>query len=166
MSDERAEGCAWNCQACGWCIECSREQDATIATLRAENEELRARAEKSENTLRIRGTWDGSRTDPGIYYDVIRPPHLIAGDLFVCAIGWQRDVRIVGNIRACELEYLATWAMQASARLTAAIEHVPEFVGEDDPGAGVFGALCCPNGEPGHFWKDGCPSHCWDGVDR
>lgn len=102
--------------------------------------------------------------EPGRYHYAVRPLPLIAHTVRECAVSWHRDVMLIGNNRAIEVAYLAEWAYAAYQRLQNALEHVPVFVGEDDPGAAVFGALCCPNGEPGHFWKDGCPSHCWDGV--
>ena len=49
---------------------------------------------------------------------------------------------------------------EALFRLRTAREHVPQYVCDDDPGHGAFGVLCCPLGEPGHFWKDGCPADC------
>lgn len=62
----------------------------------------------------------------------------------------------------CDASKIALEAIRllkaAYYKLRGAMEHMPPFIGEDDFGAASLGAICCPYGEPGHFWKDGCPA--------
>lgn len=133
-----------------------------IEGLRKEKDAAIVRADDLERRLRLVDEYN-FRGEPGVAFDPTRPIPFIARDTLYCAEAWHRDACLIGNVRAREIVYLAAWALQAEFKLRHALEHVPEFVGEDDNGAAVFGVLCCPNGEPGHFWKDGCPSRCEDG---
>lgn len=130
-----------------------------IEGLRTRAETAERRAEKAERSLEtVRYHHGAGRA--GVSYDVTRPVPLIALHLAECAASWHGDTFVLGDVRAREVEYLAKWAYAAYCTLEAAVEHRPPFIGEDDFGAASLGAICCPYGEPAHFWKDGCPACC------
>lgn len=60
----------------------------------------------------------------------MRPIHEIAQDVHACATAWVPEARLVGNVRADEIAYLAEYAMAADLGLarSSTIKLVPEGV--------------------------------------